>query len=199
MKIGWRDSMLFPIIWSKLGANARRSKGKDHAGQKPLWREFRRRLINRSRRPARKILFTRHLNNFPKDISEADQTRLRTQAKEAITAKIIPSYNKLKEYFEKEYLPAAIKSRNLAETERRQTLRIFGAFIYDDQSHAAGDSRKRFSGSQTNSRRDGKDKNEVGFKGTLPEFFNYLQDRSEIFLQNARRTSQCLSRDFQKN
>ena len=44
---------------------------------------------------------------FPKDISEAEQTRLKNAAKEAITNNIIPSYKKLKEYFVKDYLPAS--------------------------------------------------------------------------------------------
>jgi uncharacterized protein (DUF885 family) len=42
-----------------------------------------------------------------KDVSESEQTRLKGLAKAAITAKVIPSYQKLKDYFEKEYLPAA--------------------------------------------------------------------------------------------
>ncbi len=120
--------------------------------------------------------------NFPADISEAEQTRLRNQAKEAITKNIIPSYKKLKDYFEKEYLPASYENVGIWQQKNGDKLYEFLArsFTTTDltpkEIHEKGlQEVKRIRAEME------KIKTQVGFQGTLQEFFTYLRTDPKFF------------------
>lgn len=53
--------------------------------------------------------FFKPLKNFAKEISAADRDRLAKAAREAIDRAVIPSFEKLKQYFVSEYLPATFE------------------------------------------------------------------------------------------
>ncbi|HEV3408737.1 MAG TPA: DUF885 family protein, partial [Chthoniobacterales bacterium] len=50
--------------------------------------------------------FFKAFKKFPKDFSDADKQRLTQAAKDVITAQVVPSFQKLKSYYDAEYLPA---------------------------------------------------------------------------------------------
>ncbi len=119
---------------------------------------------------------------FPADISEAEQTRLRNQAKEAISKNIIPSYKKLKDYFEKEYLPASYENVGIWQQKNGDKLYEFLArsFTTTDltpkEIHEKGlQEVKRIRAEME------KIKTQVGFQGTLQEFFTYLRTDPKFF------------------
>ena len=119
---------------------------------------------------------------FPKDIAEAEQMRLRNEAKTAINGKIIPSYKKLKEYFSKEYLPATYKQAGIWQMPNGKRYYEFLARSYTttdmtpQEIHEKGLSEvKRIRAEME------KIKTQVGFKGTLQEFFNYLRTDPQFF------------------
>jgi len=119
---------------------------------------------------------------FPKDISEAEQTRLKTAAKDAITAKIIPSYRKLKEFFTSEYLPASYKDVGIWQRPDGAEYYAFLARSYTttnmtpQQIHEKGLSEVARIRAEME-----KIKTQVGFKGTLQEFFQHLRTDEKFF------------------
>ncbi|MEP6904298.1 MAG: DUF885 domain-containing protein [Actinomycetota bacterium] len=119
---------------------------------------------------------------FPKDISESEQARLKNAAKEAITNKIIPSYKKLKDYFTGEYLPASYPQAGIWQRPDGAEYYAFLARSYTTtnmtpaQIHEKGLLEvKRIRAEME------KIKAEVGFAGTLQEFFQYLRTDPKFF------------------
>ncbi len=133
---------------------------------------------------AEKSSFYAPFKQFPKDISEADQTRLKNLAKESISAKIIPSYKKLKSYFESEYLPASYPKAGIWQMPNGNEYYTFLARSYTttnltpQQIHEKGlaEVARIRAGME-------KIKTQVGFKGTLQEFFQFLRTDKQFFYQ----------------
>ncbi len=119
---------------------------------------------------------------FPKDISEAEQTRLINLAKEAITNKIIPSYKKLKEYFVKDYLPASYAEAGVWQRPDGAEYYAFLARSYTTTNLTPGQIHEKGLAEVKRIRAEmEKIKAQVGFAGTLQEFFQYLRTDAKFF------------------
>ena len=117
-----------------------------------------------------------------KDVSEAEQARLRNLAKESITNKIIPSYKKLKTYFETEYLPAAYPEAGIWQMKNGDKIYEFLARDYTTTNLTPQQIHDKGLSEVTRIRAEmEKIKTQVGFKGTLQEFFNYLRTDEKFF------------------
>jgi len=119
---------------------------------------------------------------FPKDISEAEQTRLKNQAKDAINGKVIPSFKKLKDYFAGEYLSAAYPQAGIWQRPDGADYYTFLARSYTttnmtpQEIHEKGLAEvKRIRAGME------KIKTQVDFKGTLQEFFQFLRTDPKFF------------------
>jgi uncharacterized protein (DUF885 family) len=113
---------------------------------------------------------------FPEGISAADQERLKTAYKAAITDEIYPAYTRLRDFLKNEYLPVAREEVGLSSMKGGDKLYRFlieettTLPLDPDYVHNLGLSEvARIRGEMEAI------KNEVGFKGTLPEFFNYIR------------------------
>lgn len=120
--------------------------------------------------------------NFPKTISESEQTRLRNAAKAAVDEKIVPAFQKLKDYFTKEYLPAAYPQAGIWQRPDGADYYAFLARSYTttamtpQQIHDRGLAEvKRIRAEME------RIKTQIGFKGTLQEFFQYLRTDERFF------------------
>ncbi len=119
---------------------------------------------------------------FPKDISESEQTRLKTAAIAAIDKSVVPQYTKLKDYFTKEYLPASYPTVGVWQRPDGADYYAFLARSYTttqmtpQQIHDKGLSEVARIRSEME-----RIKTEVGFKGTLAEFFQYLRTDEKFF------------------
>ena len=119
---------------------------------------------------------------FPTDISEADQTRLKSAAKEAINSRVIPSYSKLKDYFEKEYLPASYENVGVWQRTNGDKLYEFLARSYTTTNLTPKEIHEKGLAEVKRIRAEmEKIKTSVGFKGTLPEFFTFLRTDPKFF------------------
>jgi uncharacterized protein (DUF885 family) len=119
---------------------------------------------------------------FPKDISETEQTRLKNAAKEAITTKIIPSYKKLKTYFETEYLPSAYPQAGIWQMKGGDKIYEFLARDYTTTNLTPKEIHEKGLSEVARIRAEmEKIKTQVGFKGTLQEFFTFLRTDSKFF------------------
>jgi uncharacterized protein (DUF885 family) len=123
-----------------------------------------------------KSLFYDPIKKFPAGISADDQKRLTAAYKQAILTQVVPSYQKLGAFLKNEYLPKARTSTGL--------LAIPGGpedYLYDVKSLTTTDKTpaeiyqtglREVKRIRTEMERV---KNEVGFKGDLPAFFEYLK------------------------
>ena len=119
---------------------------------------------------------------FPKDISESEQTRLKNLAKTAIDKSVVPQYARLKDYFIKEYLPASYEKVGVWQRPDGVDYYAFLARsntttnMTPQQIHDKGLSEVARIRAEME-----RIKTQVGFKGTLPEFFQFLRTDKKFF------------------
>lgn len=155
-------------------------------------------------------LFYKPFRTFPKDLAEAERTRLQTAARTAIALHIVPAYQKLLTFFEDDYLPGSLKDVGVWQVPQGGPLYAFAArqftttSLTPDQIHEIGlqeVSRIR-AGMETI-------RQQVGFQGTLPEFFEHLrtapefrfekpQDLLQAYQAFCKRVDPLLTRVFRK-
>src|SRR5256714_7634037 len=126
--------------------------------------------------------FFKPFKKFPDAISAADRERLSKAAQEAITAGVLPSFQKLKKYFVEEYLPAGFEEVGVwqmpegndyyAYVARRHTT----TDLTTQQIHEKGLSEVARIKAEMEAIMG-----KVGFKGTLPEFFTKLRTDPQFF------------------
>jgi uncharacterized protein (DUF885 family) len=114
--------------------------------------------------------------SFPENISEADRRRLRMEAGLAITKDVIGSFIRFKEFFDKEYLPAAPQEVGIWNLPNGAAMYAYFTRVHTttnltpDQIHEIGLREvARIRGEMQ------KVMEQTGFKGTREEFFKYLR------------------------
>jgi uncharacterized protein (DUF885 family) len=114
---------------------------------------------------------------FPADFSETDKARLTREYRDAIEKGIYPAYVRLRDYLKNDYLAAARDGHGLKYMKGGD--RLYSYLIEStvtlpmkpDEIHTIGLSEvARIKGEME------KIRTEVGFKGTLPEFFEHLRN-----------------------
>jgi uncharacterized protein (DUF885 family) len=120
--------------------------------------------------------------NFHKDIPLADRDRLSKAAREAVTAAIIPSFQKLKLFFSDEYLKVAPDPVGVwqmpqgAELYAFLTRRFTTTKLTPQEIHDKGLSEVKRIRAEMEAIMG-----KVGFKGTLQEFFTKLRTDPQFF------------------
>jgi uncharacterized protein (DUF885 family) len=126
------------------------------------------------------------VKEFPAGIGEADKARLTSAYRAAITDEIYPSLTRLRDFFQTEYLAKARDGVGLKYMKGGDKLYAYliqsttTLPMTPDQIHKLGLSEVvRITGEMEKVRK------EVGFKGNLQQFFNYLRDDPK-FKMNSR-------------
>ncbi|MBD2723960.1 DUF885 domain-containing protein [Hymenobacter armeniacus] len=124
---------------------------------------------------ATKSVFYGPVTRFPADFPAADKARLTAAYREAIQAELVPTYRKLAEFLQNEYLPQARRSTGLsdvpggAELYRYQVRLMTTTDRSPDAIYLTGLAEvKRIRAEMELLKR------RVGFRGSLPAFFTYL-------------------------
>jgi uncharacterized protein (DUF885 family) len=131
--------------------------------------------------PEKSAFFT-PFKTFPKDVSAADQERLKAAGKDAIAKNVIPAFRKFKDYFVKEYLPACYPQVGIWQIPNGNEYYAYLARSYTttnltpEQIHQKGLSEVARIRAEME-----KIKTQVGFKGSLHEFFDYLRTDKKFF------------------
>jgi uncharacterized protein (DUF885 family) len=122
---------------------------------------------------------------MPESIPAAEQERLRTAAKEAIAAQVVPAYKKMKEFFANEYLPASFDQVGAWQWPNGDKAYAFFARKFTttnmtpEQIHEVGLAEvKRIRAEME------KVKTEAGFKGNLAEFFTFLRTDPQFYYKD---------------
>ncbi len=130
--------------------------------------------------------FFRPFKKYPNDFSEADRKRLTDAAREAITASVIPSYKKFKDFFAGEYLPASFDKVGIGErangtaayeflARRYTTTEMTPQQIHDTGLREVARIRAEMERIKTS----------VNFKGSLQDFFKYLRTDERFYYKSA--------------
>jgi uncharacterized protein (DUF885 family) len=120
--------------------------------------------------------FYRPLTRFPAEVPAADQARLKAAYAEAISTEIRPALTRLRDFVRDEYLPRARDSVGLQDMKGGPALYRFlvevstTTELTPDEIHAIGLAEvDRLHGEME------KVKDEVGFTGTLQQFFEHIR------------------------
>jgi len=126
-------------------------------------------------------MYYKPIKNIPAAFSPEDTARLGAAYREMITTKVIPSYQKLKAFIETEYIPACRETSGIDAVPDGKAFYSYLLKRYTttnmtaDQIFALGNSEvARISAEME------KVKQQVGFKGDLPAFFDHLRTRKEL-------------------
>ncbi|HZX78799.1 DUF885 domain-containing protein [Lysobacter sp.] len=121
-------------------------------------------------------LFWGPITNMPKDFSDADRKRLTDEYRKLIGEQLMPAYKKLRAFVNDEYLPRTRDTFGLDKLPNGQAWYAFNAKqsttteLTPAQIHQIGlDEVARIHGEMQ------KVMAEVGFKGTLQDFFKYVE------------------------
>ncbi len=127
-------------------------------------------------------LFYKPFKRFPSSIPVSAQERLMREALNAISANIIPSYLKFKRFFVEEYLRASFNEVGAWQmpqgeeiyaffTRKYTTTRVTPREVHEKGLNEVGRIREEMQ----------KVMNQVGFKGTLQEFFTFLRTDKRFY------------------
>ncbi|WP_299246710.1 DUF885 family protein [uncultured Aquimarina sp.] len=126
-------------------------------------------------------LFYSPVKNFPEDFSEEDKNQLTESYKKMVSEKVIPAYKKLHQFMSTEYMEAGRESSGVSEIPNGETFYKHQIKLYTttnmtaDEIHKLGLSEvARISGEME------KIKEEVGYKGDLKSFFDYVRNKKEL-------------------
>ncbi len=124
---------------------------------------------------------------FNKDIFSAEQTRLAALAKTTITGKVVPAFKKLKEYFVSDYLPAAYPEAGIWQMKGGDKIYEFLARDFTTTKLTPEEIHKKGLSEVARIRAEmEKIKTQVGFSGSLKEFFVHLRTDPRFYYKTPK-------------
>ena len=129
-----------------------------------------------------KSLFYGPINKLPKDFSAADKARLTNAYKQAIMGELVPTYKKMGDFLKNEYLPKTRLSSGIGVLPQGKELYVYQVKLWTTTNKTPEEIYEiglkevaRIRGEME------KVKEQVGFKGTLTEFFTYLKTDKKFY------------------
>jgi prolyl oligopeptidase len=129
-------------------------------------------------------LFYKPFKRFPASITTSEKERLMREAIAAVNAQIVPSYQRFKQFFVTEYLPATYDEVGVWQAPQGEELYAFlvrrstTTKMTPREVHERGQSEVRRIRAQMQEVMD-----QVGFKGTLQEFFTFLRTDKRFYYE----------------
>ena len=119
---------------------------------------------------------------FPKEFSDAEKSKIRSAAKKAISANVIPQYRKLKAFFVDEYLPASYPKAGIWQHPEGERYYSYLARSYTTTNMTPKQIHEKGLSEVARIRAEmEKIKTKVGFKGDLKAFFKHLKTDPKYF------------------
>ena len=131
--------------------------------------------------PAKEHLFYSPVNNMPKAFSDEEKTAIDTKYREMIAEEIIPRYQRLAEFFKTDYLDAARSASGISALPSGSQ-QYKNQIEYMTSTNLSADSIFNLGKSEVARIRTEmeKVKKEVGFEGSLVEFFNHVRTNKDL-------------------
>ena len=126
--------------------------------------------------------FYKPLRSFPPAISAADRERLTTAARKSVEDQVVPAFKRFKEFFTAEYLPACfdqVGAWQLPDADKTYSYlaRMFTTTgLTPKEIHELGQREVIRIRAEMELVKD-----RAGFKGTLPEFFQFLRTDPQFY------------------
>ena len=121
------------------------------------------------------------VKNIPDSFSEKEKEEIIAKYDEMVKNKVIPAYSQMRDFMEKEYLPAGRESSGIADIPNgaafymHQIKKYTTTDMTAEEIHQLGlDEVKRISAEME------KVKAEVGYEGDLKSFFNYVRNNKDL-------------------
>ncbi len=131
--------------------------------------------------PAEKHLYYTPITLMPKEISAAEQTRLTSAYKQMVNEKIIPLYQRMHTFIEKEYLPVCRASSGISAIPNGDKYYAHQIKSYTTTNMNADEIFQLGEQEVTRlSQEMEKVKNQVGYTGDLKSFFEYVRKKKEL-------------------
>ncbi len=128
-----------------------------------------------------KSLFYGPITNIPAEFADADKTRLTAAYREAITTQIMPTYQKLHNFLKTEYLPKARTTSGISAVPGGAELYAFAVKQQTTTNRTPEDIYQTGLKEVARIRQTMETiKNQVGFKGDLPAFFEYMKTNPQF-------------------
>jgi uncharacterized protein (DUF885 family) len=172
----WRKrGAKLPEIFDQAIANMREGMRTGVVQPKPLMQKVLPQLDALIKPKAEDTLFWGPVRNLPANLSDAEKTRITAEYKAMIENELMPAYRRLRDFIAKDYLPACRDSAGMQGLPNGEAWYAFNAYqsttteLTPAQIHRIGlDEVARIHGEMR------KVMAEVGFKGSLQDFFKYL-------------------------
>jgi uncharacterized protein (DUF885 family) len=128
--------------------------------------------------------FFERFRSYPDSIPAAERERLTAQAKTVISESVIPAYRRFQAVFRDEYLPATRESVGLWDTPDGLEHYAFLARYHTTTTLAPAEIHEIGLGEVARNRAEmQKVMNEVGFKGSLTDFFQHLRTDPKFYYE----------------
>ena len=126
-------------------------------------------------------LFYTPITNFPKDFSNADKKHLATAYTNMLSDKLIPAYKNLYNFMSKDYMDAGRDSSGINDTPDGKAFYQYMIKMFTTTNMTADEIHELGLSEVARIRTEmEKVKEQVGFKGTLKEFFNHVRNAKEL-------------------
>lgn len=127
-------------------------------------------------RDSTKSVFYSPLRNMPKSFSAPERVTLRKACDQAFQKQLIPAYRRLALFLKHDYLPAASTQDGLSAIPTGRDMYDYYVKYYTTTNHSAEEIYQMGLNEVTRITAEmEKIKEQTGFSGSLPEFFNYLR------------------------
>jgi len=129
--------------------------------------------------------FYKPFQEFPKMFSAADKDRLTAAAKQAITADVLPAFKRLRDFMEKEYVPASFDQVGAWQVPNGDATYTYLADSMTTtkftpaQIHEIGLQEVQRIRTEME-----KIKNQTGFKGSMQDFFKFLRSDPRFYYKS---------------
>ncbi len=126
-------------------------------------------------------LFYSTIKEMPKDFSESTKTALKSEYTKMISEKLMPQYQKMTDFLKNEYLPASRKTSGIGTLSGGDQL--YAAYVKQWTTTNLKPAEIHELGLKEVARLKSemeKVKEQVGFKGTIVEFFDHVRNRKEL-------------------
>lgn len=174
------------VVWSNQAIeNMREGAKRNLTYPSLLMQKVMPQLAELGTRDVDKSVFYQPIINMPQEIEGADRERLQRAYRSAIEQKIAPSYQRLHDFIRDEHLPKARSTVAWSDLPNGAAWYAYLAHNYTttdlsaDQIHTLGlqeVARIRAEMEQV--------KSQVGFKGSLSEFFKFLQEDPQFYFED---------------